>query len=101
MQGGNQVVLEESNSAEFMFRVYQKMLTLCARNKDEDASSIQAAYRKASESLPPVEEIALLLGKSAADFFFSYDEFHKVFIAPFYLVLHSELLWPMAPALAY
>mmetsp|Transcript_82971 Transcript_82971/g.268845 ORF Transcript_82971/g.268845 Transcript_82971/m.268845 type:complete len:276 (-) Transcript_82971:78-905(-) len=98
---GQEVQIEENNSAELMFKVYQKMLLLCAKVKDNDPSGVPAAYKKAADGLPTVDEIAVLLGKVAAEFFFSYDEFEKVFVAPFNLVLHSELLWPMAPALSY
>lgn len=66
-----------------------------------DPASVQEAYRKASDMLPTVDDVAILLGKSTADLVFSYEEFEKVFIAPFHLVLHSELLWPMAPPLSY
>ena len=47
------------------------------------------------------EEVVLLLGKQCAENFFSFQEFQRVFMKPFQLVLNSELLWPMPPALSY
>jgi len=108
LQGGTQVALEETNAADFMYKVYQKMMFLCLRVKEQladddeaDTSDALSAYKKAAEMLPTVDDVSVLLGKAASDFFFSFEEFQKVFVAPFNLVLHSELLWPMAPALSY
>lgn len=106
LQGGTQVQLEEATCADFAFRTYEKLLKVCLRVKQqvgEEAGldSTQLAYKKAADMMPTVDEVVVLIGKSGADLFFSYPEFEKVFIAPFQLVLHSELLWPMAPALVY
>jgi len=59
------------------------------------------AVKTLIEELPTVDEIVAILNKAGLDFFFDFKEFEKVFVAPFQLVLHSELLWPMAPALSY
>lgn len=106
LQGGQQIVLEESNSHELVFSLYKKMLMLCMRvqsgNEDEvDSQRLKESYGRASELFPSLDEVLILLAKNGAEFFFSYPEFEKVFMKPFQLVLHSELLWPMPPALSY
>eukprot|EP00747_Dinoflagellata_sp_TGD_P163316 gnl/TRDRNA2_/TRDRNA2_181862_c0_seq1.p1 gnl/TRDRNA2_/TRDRNA2_181862_c0~~gnl/TRDRNA2_/TRDRNA2_181862_c0_seq1.p1 ORF type:complete len:329 (+),score=62.43 gnl/TRDRNA2_/TRDRNA2_181862_c0_seq1:57-989(+) len=106
-QGGAQVALEDSNCPDLTFGMYKKFLLLSQRVKQsvgDNAASTETlvgAFRKASDGLPTVDELMGLSGKNAGEFFFSYQEFHKVFIAPFHLVLHSELLWPMPAALSY
>jgi len=104
--GGSQVVIEEANAPELAFGTYKRILLLChkvkeASGSDADPAEIQANYKKLSEQMPTADEVSVIVSKGAADFFFSYAEFEKVFIAPFQLVLHSELLWPMPPALSY
>lgn len=101
MAGGQQAVIEETNSAECMFKVYMKLLVVCAKAQGDSTSTMQSAVKKAAEQLPAVDDVALLLGKAASEFFFSCVEFEEVFVAPFNLVLHSELLWPMPAALSY
>lgn len=99
--GGNQTQLEDGNCPELVFVVYKKLLCLCLKVKRQEPEDASKAFKKAMDDLPNVDEIVTLLGKSGLDYFFSFEEFEKVFIAPFQLVLHSELLWPMAPALSY
>jgi len=98
--------LEQDNCSELAFLAYKKFLLLCSKVRDDtgddfSTEKLAAQYRKAADMLPSVDEILTLLGKSSAEFFMTYAEFEKVFIAPFHLVLHSELLWPMPPALSY
>lgn len=112
LTGGTQVTLEEAGCPDYVYKVYDKFLRVCVRAReqlghgddddDPDMSSVQAVVRKLPpDMMPNVDEVYTLLSKSTADFFFSYPEFAKVFIAPFQLVLHSELLWPMSPSLVY
>jgi len=106
--GGAQTQMEDANCHELVFAAYKKLLVLCLKvaklldpDEDVDTASLQKNYKKAADDLPSMDEVLILLGKTSFDYFFSYAEFKKVFIAPFQLVLHSELLWPMAPALSY
>jgi hypothetical protein len=96
----------ESNVEELVFALYKKMLVLCMKVKDAaggetNSDQLQGHYRKQTEIMPLPDEVVLLLSKQVADSFFSFAEFQKVFMKPFQLVLNSELLWPMAPALSY
>jgi hypothetical protein len=106
--GSQSATLEEGNASELVFVVYQKLLNTCLKvsdaiGEDEQISfeSLQGCYRKQAEMLPSADDSLILLSKNGADLFFSFAEFDKVFIAPFHCVLHSELLWPMPPALTY
>lgn len=104
--GGQSQGLEQDNCSELAFIAYKKFLLVCLKVRDDvgdDTSPDKLAtqYRKGQDMMPSVDEILVLLGKSSGEYFFSYAEFEKVFIAPFHLVLHSELLWPMPPALSY
>mmetsp|Transcript_32003 Transcript_32003/g.56598 ORF Transcript_32003/g.56598 Transcript_32003/m.56598 type:complete len:331 (-) Transcript_32003:63-1055(-) len=106
LQGGQQIVLEEGNSHELVFMLYKKMLMLCLRvqsgcEDEVDKERLKDHYGKFSDMFPILDEVMMLMSKSGAEFFFSYPEFEKVFMKPFHLVLHSELLWPMPPALSY
>lgn len=97
----------EDGVQEFVFEAYRKLLVLClkvsdsARSDETDPDVLQGLYRKNSDFMPSPEEVALLLSKAGAEHFFSFTEFQKVFMKPFQLVLNSELLWPMPPALSY
>jgi len=99
--------VDESNAHELAFASYRKLLLACLKvseklsGEDPRADILQDAYRKHAELLPTIDEVMTLASKAAADYFFTYPEFHKVFIAPFHLVLHSELLWPTSPSLVY
>merc|ERR1711924_592083 len=99
------IPLDDSNCSEMVFGVYRKLLELCCKVRDSvngpSAEKLQAAYRKLQDLMPAPDEILLFVGKVGAEQFFSYPEFEKVFVAPFNLVLHSELLWPMPPSLSY
>ncbi|CAJ1360284.1 unnamed protein product [Effrenium voratum] len=104
----NQMPMEEANCHELVFSCYKKLLCLCLKvqklldtEQEPDAATLQKSYKKASEELPSMDEVLAIVGKSSTEFFFTFPEFAKVFIAPFQLVLHSELLWPMPPALSY
>jgi len=104
--GATQIQLEEGNCPEIVFAMYVKVLKLCLRaqelaEKEGSDVRIQSCYRKASDLLPTVDEVLNLLGKGSSEFLFTYAEFQKIFVAPFRLVLHSELLWPIPPALSY
>ncbi|CAE8614611.1 unnamed protein product [Polarella glacialis] len=105
--GSAQVVMEDGNCPDLVLVIYKKMLCLClkvtrqAGNEEVDSVSMQKAVKTLIEELPTVDEIVAILNKAGLDFFFDFKEFEKVFVAPFQLVLHSELLWPMAPALSY
>lgn len=106
--GGVQTPLDETNSHELVFAAYKKMLCLCLKvqkllDPDEpvDVKGLKKAYEKAADEMPSVDEVQCVMGKNSLECFFTYPEFEKVFILPFQLVLHSELLWPMAPALCY
>lgn len=104
---GTQMPMEEANCHELVFSGYQKMLRLCLKvqklseGEADPDSSLPKTYKKAADELPSVDEVLVLVGRTSAEFFFTYPEFEKVFMAPFQLVLHSELLWPMPPALSY
>lgn len=103
---GAAVPLEDSNCSEMVFGAYRKLLELCCKvrdsvNGDADNARLQSAYRKFQDYMPSPDEVLLFVGKVGVEQFFSYPEFEKVFVAPFNLVLHSELLWPMPPALSY
>mmetsp|Transcript_660 Transcript_660/g.1875 ORF Transcript_660/g.1875 Transcript_660/m.1875 type:complete len:273 (-) Transcript_660:108-926(-) len=99
--GASQTQVEESNCSELVMQTYKKLLVAALKVKQGGDSDVKSGYRRSQDMMPSVDEVVTLLGKSAADFFFTYKEFHKVFVAPFNLVLHSELLWPMPPALSY
>lgn len=104
--GAAQPQLDEATCPELVFTVYNKLLTVALKVQNSlgdkaDQSKLEAGYKKFADQLPTADEAANLLSKNAADFLFTYAEFDKVFIAPFHLVLHSELLWPMPPALSY
>lgn len=91
---------------ELAFALYRKLLVLGmkvadAAGNDTNPDALSGIYRKNSEFMPMPDEVILLLGKFGADNFFNFAEFQKVFMKPFQLVLNSELLWPMPPALSY
>jgi hypothetical protein len=103
--GGGQGNLEDG-AHEFVFQVYQKFLVLCLKVQNSagdgaDSDALQGHYRKFTDIMPTPDEVALLLGKQGNEHFFSFAEFQQVFMKPFQLVLNSELLWPMPPALSY
>jgi len=96
----------EDGASELVFSLYRKLLVVCLKAQEsagEEATSdvMQGHYRRNSDFLPLPEEAMLLLGKTGSEYFFSFTEFQKVFMKPFQLVLNSELLWPMPPALSY
>jgi len=111
--GGAAGSLEEGNCAEMVLLVYQKFLGVCLKVAEQaddevdwrlrgvDFGKLQGLYKKQADMLPSADDTLILLSKNGADLFFSYAEFEKVFVAPFNCVLHSELLWPMPPALSY
>lgn len=106
LQGGQTTTIDESNCSELVFTVYKKFLLLCLKASDslrEGASfdSAQSQYKRLIDMMPTAEDVLILLSKNAADLFFTYPEFEKVFMAPFQCVLNSELLWPIPPALSY
>lgn len=120
LQGGTQVTLEESQCADYVYKLYHKFLLMSIRAKEQagitdmgqggdededeevDGGVVNGHFKKLPlEMVPGVDEAYTVLSKNTADFFFSFSEFEKVFIAPFQMVLHSELLWPMSPALVY
>lgn len=104
---GAQGLVDDGNSSDLVFAVYRKFMLMCLKVKetftgdDSDRSRLQSSYRRLSDLMPTIDEVNTLMGKSGADYYFTYAEFEKLFIAPFHLVLHSELLWPMPPALSY
>lgn len=110
--GGNQV-MDQDKSSELVFVSYRKLLLanlgalalLKERGDSEDPeTAMSAAIKKIAEkqeALPSLDEIALFMSKSAAEYYFTFQEFEKMFMAPFHTVLHSELLWPMPPTLSY
>jgi hypothetical protein len=104
-QGGNQVQMDEENSAEFVYATYNKLLLVCLKVLEDQprakGQDLQPAYKRLTEQMPGVDEVSAFLAKGIAESFFTYPEFEKVFVAPFSLVLHSELLWPMPPQLSY
>lgn len=104
--GAVQVQMDEGNSSELIFATYKKFLLLCLKvseisGEDVELEKLQANYKRFTEMMPSADEVALFLSKTSVDHVFSFEEFEKVFVAPFHLTLHSELLWPMPPALAY
>jgi len=104
---GNQMPVEEANCHELVFSCYKKVLCLCLKvqklldGEADPDSSLNKTYKKAADELPSVDEVLVLVSRSSAEYFFTFPEFEKVFMAPFQLALHSELLWPMPPALSY
>lgn len=104
---GNQMPVEEANCHELVFSCYKKVLCLCLKvqklldGEADPDSSLNKTYKKAADELPSVDEVLVLVSRSFAEYFFTFPEFEKVFMAPFQLALHSELLWPMPPALSY
>lgn len=105
-QGGNQASMDENNCADFVYAAYNKIMVLCLKVREQcgessTARELQQGYKRVPELMPTVDEVNTLLTKGGADNFFTYPEFEKVFVAPFNLVLHSELLWPMPPQLSY
>jgi len=106
--GSAQQPLDEGSCHEMVFSLYKKMLCLCLKvrklldgEQDNDHGSLLKTYKKAADELPSIDEVLAVLGKSSTEFFFTYPEFEKAFVAPLPLVLHSELLWPIPPALSY
>lgn len=96
----------EDGHHELVFAIYRKLLVLCLKASDSAGNErnpdhLQGCYRKLADFMPSPDEVMLLLGKQGNDNFFSFPEFQKVFMKPFQLVLNSELLWPMPPALSY
>jgi len=96
----------EEDSHELVFALYKKLLVTSLKVSDlagneTHPDNLQSYYRKQSDLLPLPDEVVLLLGKQGAENFFNFAEFQKVFRKPFQLVLNSELLWPMPPALSY
>jgi hypothetical protein len=105
-QGGAGNASLEDGTQETVFLLYKKLLMLCLKVRDEagdkaDGEKLQSYYRNHADMMPLPEEVTLLLGKLAAEYLFSFVEFQKLFMKPFQLVLNSELLWPMPPALSY
>jgi len=99
---------ENEGAHDQVFGIYRKMLILCMKVQTQlgsDSSpspdTLQSHYRKFGEFMPLPDEVHVQLSKAAADNFFSFLEFQKVFMKPFQIVLNSELLWPMPPALSY
>lgn len=106
LQGGGPGNLEEGAVTEPVFLLYKKMLMLCLKVSDgvgDDVNSdqLRGQYGKNTDMMPPAEDVLILLSKQSAENFMSFQEFQNVFMKPFQLVLNSELLWPMAPALSY
>lgn len=107
LQGGGAQALEEGNAAELVMIVYQKFQLLCLRAQDAVADEeagferMHAIYGRMVDGMPSADDVLILLSKAGAELFFSYAEFQKVFMEPFHCVLHSELLWPIPPALSY
>lgn len=106
LQGGQTTTIDDSNCSELVFTVYKKFLLLCLKASEslKEGSSFDAAqgqYKRLIDMMPTAEDVLILLSKNATDLFFTYHEFEKVFMAPFQCVLHSELLWPIPPALSY
>lgn len=98
----------DEGAHEQVFGIYRKMLILCMKVQAQIGSdsspspdTLQSHYRKFGDFMPLPDEVHVLLSKKGADDFFSFPEFQKVFMKPFQLVLNSELLWPMPPALSY
>lgn len=99
--------VDENACTDLVAKVYQKILAMNTSVKDivmasEDTIEHDHLLKKAMDvDGPSVEDISVLMGKGTGDFLFSFEEFSKVFIEPFSLKLHSEVLWPMPPALVY
>jgi len=97
--------MDAENSAEFVYATYNKLLLVCLRVLEEQpratGQDLRQAYARLPEQMPGVDEVSAFLAKGIAETFFTYPEFEKVFVAPFSLALHSELLWPMPPQLSY
>jgi hypothetical protein len=98
----------DEGAHEPVFDMYKKMLILSMKvqsgagsDSNPSADSLRSNYRKNGDFMPTPDEVHGLLGKQGAENFFSFAEFQKVFMKPFQLVLNSELLWPMPPALSY
>jgi len=96
----------DEGTSELVFALYKKLLVTCMKVQDSagDATNpdvLQSHYRRQSDFMPSPDEVVLLLSKQASQDFFDFAEFQKVFMKPFQLVLNSELLWPMPPALSY
>lgn len=103
---GAAIAVEESNCPEIVFSTYKKMLLLCLAVSRGTRSSrgredLSAAYNASADKMPTADEVSQLMSKAAAEFLFNYTEFVKTFVAPVHLTLHSELLWPVPPALVY
>lgn len=108
--GASQIALDEASCPDLVFSVYRKLMCMCLKvlqssTSDHpdaiDSTTLQRFYRKVADDLPSVDEVLSLFTKASSELFFSFAEFNKVFIAPFQLVLHSELLWPIPPSLTY
>jgi len=81
--GGTQTQMEDSNSHELVFAAYKKMMCLCLKvskmvapddpedSQEVSTSDLQKAYKKAADELPSVDEILIILGKTAFEFFLS------------------------------
>lgn len=91
----------DDGASNVVMGTYRKFLTVTNKVKQGGSGDARSAYRSSQDMMPAVDEVVTLLHKNQAEYFFTYAEFHKVFVAPFNLVLHSELLWPMPPALSY
>jgi hypothetical protein len=105
-KGGAAPANLEDGPQETVFLLYRKLLVICLKvgesaGGETDADKLQSLYKRNTDIMPTAEEVVLLLGKQAAEYLFSYVEFQKLFMKPFQLVLNSELLWPMPPALSY
>eukprot|EP00928_Gymnodinium_smaydae_P082597 TRINITY_DN65918_c0_g1_i1.p1 TRINITY_DN65918_c0_g1~~TRINITY_DN65918_c0_g1_i1.p1 ORF type:complete len:301 (+),score=64.62 TRINITY_DN65918_c0_g1_i1:63-905(+) len=104
---GQGMALDDSNCSELAFTVYSKLLLLCLKvqdafpNQDASVERLAAQYRRYVDQMPLPEDMQPLMSKASAEFYMTYPEFHEVFVAPFNCVLHSELLWPIPPSLAY
>jgi len=102
MQGSQQQSLDEGNCPEMVFMLHKKILALCRRATELAGGEVQVDhYKRLSEWMPSAEEVMIFLGKAGVELLMTFPEFKQVFIAPFRLTLHSELLWPMPPALSY
>lgn len=106
LQGGQTTTIDDSNCSELVFIVYKKFLLLCLKaseslKENSTFDQTQVHYKRLSDMMPTAEDVLILLSKNATELFFTYPEFQKVFMAPFQCVLHSELLWPIPPALSY
>lgn len=103
---GSAFPVEEANCPELVFTAYNKMLRLCLRvarivRSSGAQADLPGAYKGCAEIMPTADDASQLMSKAAAEFLFSYAEFDNTFVAPVHLTLHSELLWPVPPALVY